>query len=286
MSAPDGFTFDRIDFGPITEEIKGFTVSLGVDRIRNEISEITLVGSGTLVAWKGKIGILTASHVIEEGNIADAAVLRLAGNEGEVWEIDVSRSNILTIGQYSEASASDGPDIAVIELPQADSRVQLLKARKSFYNLEKEPGSRIEIVKDDCGLLALSGTLGETRSSLGISSGVDGVRYDGFVGYCSHRVYFSVGEYDYFDVTVRYDPEILPESYGGMSGGGLWKIPVFQEPDGEVTTRSALLAGVNFYQFSPDAPDRGKIRCHGVNSVYKIASPQNDQPLQSPGETA
>lgn len=273
MSAPEGFTLDQIKTAPITEEIRCFTVSLGVDQLRGRKPTTALIGSGTLISWKKKFGILTASHVIKESNLHHAPILRLGGiGYGEVWDFDVKHLTFHTIGQYREETEAGGPDLAVIELPLANPKTQLLTAKKSFYNLEMDQVLRTATVKGSSGLMAIAGTLEESRNHLGTTSGIDGVRYDGFVGYPPHREYFRRDDFDYFDVTVGYEAPFLPDSYEGMSGGGLWKIPVFGEPTGEVTTRSALLAGVNFYQFAPIDATRGIIRCHGVDSVYKVVS--------------
>lgn len=122
---------DDIDTGKITEEIRRFTVSLGIDRVRDKAPTTELIGSGTLVSWKGKIGILTASHVIEESNLRRAPTLRLGGNaEGEVWDLEVKHLNFHTVGQYNETTDAEGPDLAIIELSPSDT-MQMGSVNKS-----------------------------------------------------------------------------------------------------------------------------------------------------------
>ena len=183
MSSPKGFRMDDVDTKPITRAIRCFTVGLGRENDLERENDpqkaptIILIGSGTLVSWNGKVGILTASHVIEEGMLRDTATLHLGGDAlGEVWQFEREHLKIHTIGKYSEATEESGPDLAVIELPLQGSTMDALKAKKSFYNLEKNIDPRIAEARDEKGLVALAGTLGETRKELGVANGLDQVR--------------------------------------------------------------------------------------------------------------
>ena len=59
---------------------------------------------------------------------------------------------------------------------------------------------------------------------------------------------------------------MIPESFGGMSGGGLWHVvPSESAPTGEFKLE---LEGVAFYQSAP-TDGRRVIRCHGRQSIYR-----------------
>ena len=44
-----------------------------------------------------------------------------------------------------------------------------------------------------------------------------------------------VGDHDYFDFPVSYGGRsVAPKSFGGMSGGGLWQVPLKRGAEGEI----------------------------------------------------
>ena len=80
-----------------------------------------------------------------------------------------------------------------------------------------------------------------------------------------------IGGHDYFAFPVEYEQgsSMLPKSFRGMSGGGLWQVPLTRDPRGEITHEAPLLSGVVFYEEQTQASFN--IKCHGRQSVYRVA---------------
>ncbi|HOC01152.1 MAG TPA: hypothetical protein PKM43_20680, partial [Verrucomicrobiota bacterium] len=83
--------------------------------------------------------------------------------------------------------------------------------------------------------------------------------------------HFEQDEHDYLRLKV-YDPAHgFPSNYGGVSGGGIWMVPLEMDPDkGPHTAKAAelFLAGVCCYQHEP-LPDGREVEGHGPRSVYR-----------------
>jgi hypothetical protein len=73
------------------------------------------------------------------------------------------------------------------------------------------------------------------------------------------------GEFDYHDFDIDLSLP-GPRSFGGVSGGGLWRVWLYRTtPDGEIDWKISL-HGVAFYEL-PIVNERRIIRCHGGRSV-------------------
>ena len=83
--------------------------------------------------------------------------------------------------------------------------------------------------------------------------------------------YHRDGEFDYIDAEAQLDDEDgNPKSLGGMSGGGLWAIPVRRkagDPPGSEYFETVRFGGVIFWESDP-AKDPRFLRAHGPISIY------------------
>jgi hypothetical protein len=79
------------------------------------------------------------------------------------------------------------------------------------------------------------------------------------------------GEFDYIKIPVYYNIEsTMPNSFGGMSGGGIWQIEVTEDQPSVMTYGELLLSGVVFYE-DDLVNDCRNVIGHGRHSVYEIA---------------
>lgn len=60
----------------------------------------------------------------------------------------------------------------------------------------------------------------------------------------------------------------LPISFGGISGGGVWQVPLLKTKEGEIQAKEPIFSGVAFYQ-TAIVDKKRTIRCHGRRSVYE-----------------
>ncbi len=162
----------------------------------------------------------------------------------------------------AEADAPNGPDIAFLMLPPDTAGA--LASSNVFLNLEKR---RDEILAKRSsrrpGFDAVMGIIAERTKSLEptqprtLLKGVEGMLGTGVI--LSERTENGHDLYD-FEVTFA-DGTKGPKSFGGTSGGGLWRI-VLNESLTEIV--ETLPIGVAFYELF----DRPIITCHGARTLY------------------
>ncbi|QTA79805.1 peptidase domain-containing protein [Desulfonema limicola] len=219
--------------------------TIGIIKIdNNNDNDIALIGSGTLVEIGNIKGILTAQHVIEAishqkeiGFIIKKHPHRyiLPSNTIDFFEIDRGKQE------------SKGPDLGFIKLPQ--NNIGAITAVKSFYNIsvnrDKALKTHPEKQKE---LWCMSGFPDEFTKN-----GIPSQKFSSLKG-ITHVCGFSEtvrnyvdGEYDYFKLTAQYhELTQTPESFGGVSGGGLWHIILRDEDNKQIAAKDHILSGVNF----------------------------------------
>jgi hypothetical protein len=246
--------------------------STGLIRVRqNKFSEeVALIGSGTFVTVGDIHGILTAQHVAARlSNVLDLG-LTLSPEEHKY----VLKRGTLSIIEVAKGSQdSEGPDLALIVIP--GNELEAIKAKKSFYPIslkrEKALGSSLPF---DMGIWAICGYPDEHTTEEPSRLGFDSVT--GFHGICGFALLgkaFEKDNFDYLDFEVSCAKEkSLPSSYGGVSGGGVWQLEL-KLKDGKLAPQDPILSGVAFYQ-SAIQSDKRTIRCHGRQSLYKVAHDQ------------
>jgi hypothetical protein len=248
----------------VRERIWTYTASVfAVDR-----AQPLYVGTATCVAASGKAYLLTAAHVWCE----------LRGNrfalslESDRDLIAIYRELVQPTVLRPTVPPEWGPDLALIELP--DKVASDVRRAKAFYNLDKRRPKPGEQPAYDQGLWAVIGapeelsTFGETKAVLRVSLFASVV-----VSTCQRA------GFDYVDLAYYHEGRSdLPQSYGGLSGSGLWHAPIRKSVSGAVSwTGEARLEGVAFYQ-KPIDKKEGVIRCNGRKTIYEQALRRTAQP--------
>lgn len=236
-----------------------------------ETFEGVLAGSGVLVTANGRHAILTADHVLKALPKTGAVGLVLLSRLGlfdHQFLLEMDYVQKLTVARGSDEAS--GPDLALLVLPQSD--VGRLQSKKIFHNLNKrktkmlgEPGA------DKIGPWVMCGLIGEmtenTKPLPGMNTAI------AFKGLCGPVVVSRVrqdGKFDYLSAEVNFGKDRgLPESYGGCSGSGLWRL-VLGEKDGAFFVEDICLGGIAYYESAPHG-DRCFIECHGIRSIYENA---------------
>ena len=124
------------------------------------------------------------------------------------------------------------------------------------------------------GFWILSGIVSERTSDASPEGGFTKVKiFRGMHGAGSVTKEFDQGDFDYLVFEALYNEFYEgPESYEGMSGGGLWQVVV--KPNGDkLVVSEYLLSGVAFYQSGKKQNDEGEVVreviCHGRRSLYQ-----------------
>jgi hypothetical protein len=73
--------------------------------------------------------------------------------------------------------------------------------------------------------------------------------------------------FDLFDLAPSLPSP--PSSYGGISGGGIWRTYIDSVGDGRYLVRGRRLIDVPFFQL-PAADDSLYLVCHGPKSIYEL----------------
>jgi hypothetical protein len=275
---PDSFT------EPVFQAVKCYAIGLGIEipspngQIKDEVCEI--IGSGTLISWNHHFGILTAEHVT---SFPDNPKLRLDTRWGSVQRLrlllddrvssfgfEALALQLHTLGK--PAKAGYGPDLAVIQLPSI-SELATLQAKRSFWNLTNNTSDKLAKALDSFGCMAIAGHPGEDQKDVGSMGGFQAVTLaPGLVGLTGQEAYFESEGFDYIEViSMRDATNQAPNSYAGVSGGSLWRVPIMRKPkdnNSQVYPGPLILAGVPFYEFIEE-PGKVRVRTHGPKSIYE-----------------
>lgn len=217
---------------------------------------LRFVGTGTLVYHNGDHHILTALHVWEEG-FSHNSKLAISLRNGVYHRFSMDRETIIPVGlpkpkKWTEA----GPDLVLLRIP--DIHVGTIKANKVFYNLSiGEPSPpNVECIQARflIGVPACLGTFSQKTARIGFRGFHVGVRQvPGFI-----EALVNVGDLP------------SPQSLQGVSGGGLWKVLLYESSPGGPVESIPILEGVAFFEFHPEDNTR-VIRCHDIETIRSLA---------------
>lgn len=94
--------------------------------------------------------------------------------------------------------------------------------------------------------------------------------YTGVTGLTTVERRYEKGGFDYLKVIVQYGKDYhSPDTFGGMSGGGLRYVPIEKLETGEICATAKLLAGVVFCE-SSRVEQRRILTAHGWDSIYQL----------------
>lgn len=265
MTAID-LSFDCAD---AARAIANFSVGLAKLVVRGNAEDAVATGSGTLVTVGNVAGILTAAHVVKNlPDAGDAALTRFPGKPSLLQKqtIDMALAEKLVIASGSDGPS--GPDLGFVRLPMVN--VQNLQATNSFLNIGERHGVELPARKGSAYVDAVVGVVSEWTSDLPPPR--PSTRMISFeLLYCGGTVTskYQPGAFDL--CTFRPDfaaDKKPPDSYGGVSGGGLWR--TYFEPDGSNRVIENRLVGVAFYEYR-DRDGTMQLICHGPCSIYSHA---------------
>ena len=237
-----------------------------------------LAGSGTLVQCGDKHGIVTAHHVVYKGNRpfdfrygSDDAIGLLIMDTPHEFVLPLKYIVCHDIGV--PVSDEEGPDLVFLEIPPGE-KLGALRARKSFFNITAKKAERLSFLEDDGkGFWAISYSVDFQSTTVKMENGFPAIVVHTWVGYTGIDSRYDADEFDYIEAGVSYTSENdLPPTFGGASGGGLWKFPLSgakrNDDKLDIEAGNPVYAGVLFYETHREENYR-RIRCHGPKSLYQ-----------------
>jgi len=228
------------------------------------------IGGGTFVSVNGRFGILTATHVwnkLWSGRDQQPEVQLVVANGPHSYAVAVD--HIVPHVQQNRTCDEWGPDIEFLELPYP--AVDRIRAAKAFAPLTSISAKMRKVADNIEGFVAITGFPDELSTSA-VMNGIPMVTVRGGYVSCISRKVVRNG-YDYLETVDDPHVQSLPNSYGGVSGSGLWAMqlrkkagaPIIEATLGE----NFALAGVAFFQ-RPKPSGGMMVRYHGQQSIYDV----------------
>ncbi|OGC76422.1 MAG: hypothetical protein A2Z27_02205 [candidate division Zixibacteria bacterium RBG_16_50_21] len=256
----------------IIAEISPFTTCLLKGQNSNVENPIPLIASGTFVSAYNLNCILTAHHVANEIRNCDALGLSILSDQHQFW-IKRADFRIVDVGTPADITKPcEGPDIAVIILLSQSKVASIKAAGKVFYNLEK----RLSVVLENpqptkLGLWFVVGFPGKWRTSTRTTGNFEFLIGNlGLFGYGPVKSELDLHGFDLVDLGVNYNTSGLPDTFGGVSGGGLWHVLLQEKEDGSLGFHAPILSGVAFCEMLEKGVVNS-VRSHGRRSIYERA---------------
>jgi len=240
-----------------------------------------LAGSGTFIKCGGVHGIITAYHVVHNPlvrtkrfDFTSGSTQRLVLGIADVashFYLEMRHLRCVDVGVPRDDYS--GPDLAVIVFPDSDPKLGEIRARKLFYDISLHREERLAEALLDDGLWVIVGNPVRMQkmepASRGFTSVIDS---EGLAALATVSQREDDGTFDFIHLALNdLKAHDFPEHFGGMSGGGVWRIPLLKkkgDPLSRIYPGAEVLAGVVFFQTAV-RDDSCEIRCHAAKSVYE-----------------
>lgn len=250
-------------------QIANYTVGLcKVSRVGEE-ERAEPVGTATLIQFGSVYGLLTAAHVLahlpDQGNVP---VVRFPFRDNQLQKQVIDMSLAEKVILRGETFGPEGPDLGFLRLPPAS--VSSLKATNSFVNVEKVRDEVLDGPEEKVDFEdVIFGVVEEWTESVPVlQPNARTVELKLLAGFGEIVSTSKRNGFDFYTFEASYDDDFKkPESYGGVSGGGLWRIFVEREKGGDLIVLGRKLIGVAFYQLR-DESGAHTIVCHGPIGIY------------------
>lgn len=260
---------NQLDIDAAKQAIANFTVGFcKLSKLGEQVDAVP-AGSGTLVTLRSAGGILTAAHVLQcLPNQGDVGLVNFSNlpSLDQMQKIDMALAEKVIIAP--DKFGATGPDLGFLLLPQLDA--QNLSATCNFLNIEKMSHAvRASEQPAPPYIDAVIGVVDEWTKDLPPKRPSNRRKeFPALFGDGEVISKYKVNGFDLCKFEISYPDSLKPpSSYGGMSGGGLWRIYYEADGNGRNLVREMRLLGVAFYAYQSDGKQH--IICHGPCSVYR-----------------
>ena len=248
-------------FDEIIARLSNYSAGL-VERVEGAGSSV--LGSGVFVSIGGRRGILTAGHVAATyETIADVGLVRFTKGANQRRYLNLADAQNLIFASSDEWTETDA-DLAFTLLgPDTASSVE---ARNVFLNMEKN-GEKIEATPpSDAKCIDVIFGLVAAYSATPVIENGEFVSDMRAVAYRGNILSKENGLYVFQPAEKNF--QNLPDSFGGTSGAGLWRIWYVEKEDSAEIV-SFMLAGIASWE---DKTTK-RIACQGYERIYQGVIP-------------
>jgi hypothetical protein len=219
-------------------------------------SGVRMVGSGTLVRFRNRRFILTATHVwqvLRKYDVVHFTMVRGLNHSSQIKREALTAYSLDDI-PYDKLTPIS-PDLTLLELNPIDAN--RIETRLGFVSLSRAFNAREDELHRDILVTGAPGVLGKSEW--------DHLAFELRAVFANGEILEeSEGDLAFITINPSQDADSPIKEWGGMSGGGLWLLSYFPKPDGEVDYEAFLL-GVVFFQKGEE------IRCHSRKSIATLA---------------
>jgi hypothetical protein len=220
---------------------------------------LKLAGSGTLLAKGDHHYILTAAHVwhevLKEADFVGVTLREIYDHTCLIETSSIVAHEPEHPGKWGEW----GPDVILLQIPAV--RVGEIKAFKVFYEMDAGLKAMVTCDRNETYLLVgtpeVLGSYTQNHASVQL-----------LAMWVGAPQLYTRGGWDYFDVEAALHPPSVANTFGGVSGGGLWRVQIYAEPDTGQIVSKMTLEGLAFYELGTKN-SKGVIRCHGVQAIRR-----------------
>ncbi len=220
------------------------------------------VGSATLVTFGNTHCLLTAAHVWTEITKQGYKYVGLPIREQDYRPFAIATSYIEAHKTQPNPPGNLGPDLALLRIPSV-SAASIQNANGSFYNLDLLRTEEPEWAEEETWVL-----MGAPAEHTAIENGHASLAGEAY--FCSIDRPPARDGFDYVEADMDIE---TPTSFGGVSGGGLWRIVLARSAG--ILRWDKSLQGVAFYEEAL-TPETRIVRCHGKRSIVEQLLPLAD----------
>lgn len=234
--------------------------------VRTRDSAPSSLGSGTLIKFGTIVGVLTCAHVLEALLKEDeVGILCFPVRATQIQRLLLSMATTDSIAIGSAPWGESGPDLAFLRLPAAivgDIERLATIANGNIHRRNIAAGEPA-LTRTFC---AVSGVIDEMTKPPIVTPIVNGIvattPFEGMIN--AGHLFVDDDSVDRFRLQpVASDGVLLPKSYKGTSGGGLWKVFLGQD---DFSIFQVRLIGVAYWE--KPIGDELHIIGHGQVSIY------------------
>jgi hypothetical protein len=246
--------------GAVLDKVKQFTIGFG-----RAGDDPAAKGSGVLIKWGGLTGILTCAHVDSYLRTLTQPIGLVRLNRGlaeQFGTLDLTAVNTYAAGE--KPWPEGGEDIAFIHLPphlvgNIEKDCVFLDLEKNLAKPQPEDRSSLVPVHSVFGLVEKF-TGATTRQNRMVTTRLKGVLTSG--------VLLDLSPLSATLECFKENLSDLPDSFGGTSGGGLWRVYVRKGEDGNFEAVHHRLIGVASHEDIESSPPR--IACQGIGRAEAL----------------
>jgi hypothetical protein len=228
------------------------------------------LGSGTLLSFGRFDGILTAAHVLDEiAKAGEIGILEFPVRREQMQRLRIKFDNLDYVRIGNAPYDVCGPDLAFLKLPT--STATALKANSSFVSFAKQ--ALIAFAAPPAGMGRMDsvvGVIGGWRRDQIIEKTIIVTPIECLLNVGKATEIAATNDFDRLEFEPLKSQDFTPpQSYGGTSGGGLWRSFRQRNADGTIHFDELRLLGVAFFEIKKADGDLNII-CHGPKSVYHL----------------